>query len=151
MQQEWHRQRIPPCCRSMVSSRRRRPIPCCGNGNSCQPVAPNRLTPPRDRVRVELSSVHAAATNPVCVNSHETTWLKKLGSMRNVDDEAALQSGRSPWTTHEFIAFWNSVAGMVRVWAGQITLPRATPFTDSSAQVALQRCPILCAGSGEYR
>jgi hypothetical protein len=71
--------------------------------------------------------------------------------MRNGDGEVALQSERAPWTTHEFIAFWNSVAGLVCVWAEFSALPRATPFTDSSAQVALQRCPILCVGSGEYR
>ena len=61
--------------------------------------------------------------DPVCVNSFETTWLRKLVSTHNGDGEAALQSERSPRTTHEFIAFWNSVAGMVRVRAGRKTLP----------------------------
>jgi len=59
----------------------------------------------------------------VCVNSIETTWLRKLGSTLDDDGEALLQSERSPWTTHEFIAFWNSVAGMVRVRAGLSALP----------------------------
>ena len=51
----------------------------------------------------------------------------------------------------KFVAFWNSVAvrksGLGRVR----TLPSATPFTGISAQVALQRCPILCTGGSEYR
>jgi hypothetical protein len=52
----------------------------------------------------------------------------------------------SPPCTIEFIAFWNNVAVKARVWAGFRTLPRATPLTDISARVALQRCPILCTG-----
>ena len=54
-------------------------------------------------------------------------------------------------TPDEFIAYWNNVAGMERVWAEQMTLPRATSFADSCARVALQRCPILSVGKDKYR
>jgi hypothetical protein len=52
-------------------------------------------------------------------------------------------------TPHEFIAYWNNVAGMERVWAEQVTLPRATSFADNCARVALQRCPILRTGDSQ--
>ena len=52
----------------------------------------------------------------------------------------------SPPCTIEFIAFRNNVAVKAGAWAGYGTLPRATPLTGVSAQVALQRCPILCTG-----
>ena len=51
----------------------------------------------------------------------------------------------------KFIAFWNNVAVRISGLGRVRTLPSATPFTDISAQVALQRCPILCTGGSEYR
>ena len=57
-----------------------------------------------DAVYAHVYRVYPVVPSPfygaaVCVNSFETTWRKKLGSTRDVDGEAALQSESSPWTT----------------------------------------------------